>query len=80
MAGFHKNLDDAYAAGRADAAKPGDGSLDATTVLSGFLSGGLTTLVAGAALRHYNPPRDVTEKAAYDKGWKDQRVNQRESG
>jgi hypothetical protein len=67
----YQNLADAYAAGKADAARSSDQSLDATKVLAGFLSGGATTLVTGVTTTHYNPPRDETERIAYDQGWND---------
>lgn len=67
------DYDNAYAKGREDAAKKDHGALDAGKVLGALVTGGASVGITGITVDHYDPPVDEATKAAYDRGWKDER-------
>ena len=71
--GQKEDYDRAYAQGRADAAKPGDGDLDAGKILAAIVTAGVTAGLTGLMQENRNPPEGEAAKAAYERGWDDER-------
>jgi sugar phosphate isomerase/epimerase len=71
--GQKEEYDKAYAQGRADAAKPGDGDLDAGKVLAALVTAGISAGLTGVTQDNRDPPKDEAAKAAYERGWEDER-------
>jgi len=71
--GQKEEYDKAYAQGRADAAKSGDGDLDAGKVLTAIVTAGVSAGLTGLTQDNRNPPDGEAAKAAYERGWEDER-------
>jgi hypothetical protein len=70
--GQKEEYDEAYAAGRTDGAKPGQGDLDAGKVLGALVTGGISAGLTGITKDNYDPPSDPGLKEAYDRGFQDE--------
>jgi hypothetical protein len=68
-----RKREEAYARGREDAAKPGQGEVDPVKLGAGLMTAGMSVPLTGLSRDNYNPPTNIEEKEAYDRGWNDEK-------
>lgn len=66
------DYDKAYTKGREHAAKADQGDLGEGKVFLSFVTGGITVGLTGVTVDHPNSTSGELEKAAYERGWKEE--------